>query len=93
MFNIDEKRMDPNIGFAFHHSKLSINEVPAFIAHYIYQSEETYLRRKIHLPQDDTGYMRSRDEKIHCLYNNVNNEIAKNKYTFLIKKFLDQYTI
>jgi len=93
MFNIDKKRMDPNIGFAFHHSRLSINEVPAFIAHYIYQSEETYLRRKIHLPQDDTGIMRSRDEKIHLLYNNVDNEIVKNKYTFLIKKLLDQYTI
>jgi len=91
MFNIDKKRMDSNFGLAFHHSSLSFYQVPAFIAHYIFQSEETYLRRKISLPQDDTGHMRSREDKIHSLHNKVINEIAKIKYTSLIKKFLDQY--
>lgn len=92
MFNIDRNRMNPELGLAFHHSSLSFNQVPAFIAHYIYQSEETYLRRKINIPQDDTGDMRSRNEKIHNLHNKVTNEIAKTKYTATIKKFLDQYS-
>lgn len=91
MFNIDKKRMYHELGLAYHKSSLSIYDVPAFIAHYIYQSEETYLRRKINLPKDDTGGMRLRDEKIHNLHNKVTNEIAKNKYTTIIKKFLDQY--
>lgn len=93
LFNIDKKRMDPTIGFAFHHSNLAYNQVPAFIAHYIYQSEETYIRRKINLPQDDTGHMRTREHKIHNLHNKVINEIPSIKYTTIVKKFLDQYKI
>jgi hypothetical protein len=38
---------------------------PAYIAHYVYQSEESYVRRKLNLPSDDNGIMRARDMEIH----------------------------
>ena len=91
IFNIDKKKMNPYIGFAFHENKISYNNADAYIAHYVNQSEQTYIRRKILLPQDDTGTMRSRDQNIHSYYNDVDNEIPKNKYSSNIKKFLEQY--
>jgi hypothetical protein len=66
-------------------------QAPAFIAHYIHQSEETYTRRKLNLPADDTNTFRGRDYDIHNKYNNVENTILKDKYGDQIAKFLQQY--
>jgi hypothetical protein len=41
--------------FQFNNININYSIAPAYIAHYINQSEETYLRRKIHLPTDDSG--------------------------------------
>jgi len=60
-------------------------QVPAYIAHYIYQSKETYINRKIRLPTDDTGIIRSMDENIHQQYNDVENNDLKNKYVEKLK--------
>ena len=91
MYNIDKRRMNPSIGFAFHENIISYKNVDAYIAHYVHQSEQTYIRRKILLPQDDTGTMRSKDPNIHNYYNDVDNDMPKKKYTHNIKKFMEQY--
>ena len=90
MYNIDGKKM--NIPFCFHKSSLSFHNAPAYIAHYIYQSEETYIKRKIQVPRDDTGTIRTRNNSnIHDYYNNINNEEPKQKYSHNIRLFLKQY--
>lgn len=92
MYNIDGKKMELFSYHAFHENKLFFQNVPAYIAHYFYQSEETYVKRKIQLPQDDTGNMRGKkDPNIHFHYNDVTNEYPKNKYLENIKLFLKRY--
>lgn len=63
---------------------------PAFIAHYIYQSEETYKKRKINLPADDTGGYRIEETDIHDKYNATINFIPY-MYVEKVKNFLKQY--
>jgi len=65
-------------------------KTPAFIAHYIYQSEETYKQRKIGLPTDDTGNFRKEEDNIHSRHNETNNFIPR-KYAENVKAFLKQY--
>jgi hypothetical protein len=65
-------------------------KTPAFIAHYIYQSEETYKERKIKLPADDSGNFRKEENNIHSLHNETDNFIPR-KYADNIKAFLKQY--
>jgi len=92
MYNIDGKRMDSLKPFFFHDNPVSFNNVDSYIAHYFYQSEETYIQRKLCLPKDDTGTMRGKkDPHIHLQYNDVNNEEIKNKYSNNIKLFLKFY--
>ena len=62
----------------------------AFIAHYIYQSEETYKQRKILLPADDSGGFRKEEDDIHSKHNAYDNFIPK-KYAENVKAFLKQY--
>jgi hypothetical protein len=66
-------------------------KVGAYIAHHVYQSEETYMNRKIKLPTDDTGSKRNYDNGIHKRYNSVDNVDVKNKYVPRIKKMLGFY--
>jgi mRNA-degrading endonuclease HigB of HigAB toxin-antitoxin module len=92
MYNIDGKKMELFSYHAFHENNLFFQNVPAYISHYFYQSEETYIKRKIQLPQDDTGNMRGKkDPNIHFHYNDVTNEYPKNKYLENIKLFLKRY--
>ena len=74
----------------FNPSNKEFWKTPAFIAHYIYQSEETYKQRKIALPADDTGGFRKEDHNIHEKHNEVINLIPK-KYSENVKAFLKQY--
>ena len=64
----------------------------AFIAHYVYQSEETYLKRKIHIPRDDSNQFRSPDKNIHIHHNEVINLLPQKKYSENIKQFLEKYS-
>lgn len=75
--------------FFFNDIKLPYLKSPAYIAHYSYQSEETYLNRKINLPRDDTSTLREKDENIHTKHNEIVNEDPKNKYSENIKKFIE----
>jgi hypothetical protein len=63
---------------------------PAFIAHYIYQSEETYKQRKISLPSDDTGTFRAIDADIHSKHNERINFIPR-KYAESVRQFILQF--
>jgi hypothetical protein len=57
------------------------SEAPAYIAHYIYQSEETYINRKLNLPRDDNGDTRDRNKNIHSEFNEVVNHVPRDKYS------------
>jgi Glycosyl transferase family 2 len=60
----------------------------AFIAHYVYQSEECYIQRKIILPRDDNSEFRQVEQNIHEKHNFVYNPIVKKRYAEKIKQFL-----
>jgi hypothetical protein len=87
MFGMNKRLNEP-----FHFNNINVNYsiAPAYIAHYANQSEETYLRRKIHLPTDDTGIFRNNDvTNIHNNSNSHENLFPKNKYSEIVKKFLE----
>jgi hypothetical protein len=89
MFGMNKRLTKP-----FEFNSININYsnhsiVPAYIAHYLYQSEETYIRRKVNLPTDDTGIFRNNDVKnIHNNSNSHENLFPKNKYSEIVKNFL-----
>jgi len=78
---------------AFHKIDIKYCEAPAYIAHYVNQSEETYKRRKVLLPRDDTGTQRNAGEikKIHDQHNDYDNLQPMTKYAATIKQFLAFY--
>jgi hypothetical protein len=63
----------------------------AYIAHYVNQSEETYIKRKVLMPTDDTNSFRPKNLDIHNCHNTVVNLDPKNKYADGINKFLEHY--
>jgi len=93
MITVDNKLMNSFLGYSFNECKINYNVIPAFIAHYIYQSEETYVKRKLELPSDDTGASRKPDINIHNCYNDVINNRVKNMYAERIKRFLEHYKV
>jgi hypothetical protein len=74
----------------FNSTKREFWKTQAFIAHYLYQSEETYKNRKINLPRDDNGGFRGLETDIHSKHNDIDNFIPR-KYAENIKTFLKQY--
>jgi len=92
MFGIDGKMLlspekNPSL------TQFTFPSIPCYIAHYVTQSLETYLRRKSY-PRDDTGTFRTIPDNIkdthHTQYNDVNNYFIKNKYAKSIKMILDK---
>jgi hypothetical protein len=79
-----------NSPFYWNDIKLPYVNSRAYIAHYLYQSEETYLNRKINLPRDDTSTFRQKHENIHTKHNDIMNEEPKNKYAENINNFLNE---
>jgi len=79
----------------FNELNMSFTKVPAYIAHYVNQSEESFIKRKCILPQDDTGNYRHVNNdtinNLHNQYNDVNNFYPLKKYSENIKTFLLQY--
>jgi hypothetical protein len=73
-------------------SKINIpyHKAPAYIAHYVFQSEETYLKRKINIAADDGTTRTNLGKEIHNLYNDVVN-LQPQKYIERIKQFLQYY--
>ena len=79
--------------YYFNTKTTEYTKIPAFIAHYAYQSEETYINRKINLPMDDTGGSRQKIEveQLHALHNSIENTFPKLKYARNVRRFLKQY--
>ena len=71
----------------------------AYIAHYVNQSEETFIKRKCLLPADDTGRFRNESRKqinpnvthIHSEFNDVENLYPTKKYSENIRLFMTRY--
>lgn len=76
--------------FSFHSCGLPYEKVKAYIAHYYMQSEETYKRRKLQLPRDDTGTKRDNNEipDVHNCHNEITNTSIRDKYASQINNFL-----
>lgn len=91
MYNVTNKRM--TTPYYFFPNQLPYNSVLAYVGHYINQSEETYIRRKMLLPKDDTGTIRQIEnlKSIHNIGNKVNNLFPKTKYSENIKLFMKQF--
>ena len=87
MFAITGETMTNRV---FNPTRLPFWRSPAFIAHYIYQSEETYKQRKISLPTDDTGIFRAIDADIHAKHNERGNLIPR-KYAESVRQFILQF--
>lgn len=64
---------------------------PAYIAHYVFQSEETYLQRKINKMADNGTTRVNMGKDVHNLYNEHVN-IQPQKYVPQIKEFLNYYS-
>lgn len=71
----------------FNPTRVPFWRTPAFVAHYIYQSEETYKQRKISLPADDTGGFRAMDTAIHAKHNDRETFIPR-KYVEGVRRFI-----
>lgn len=76
--------------FCQNNTSHSFHDVPAYIAHYITQSKETYYRRKISLPADDTGSKRDiKDTQlVHNSHNEIENYEVRDLFAKNIKDFL-----
>jgi hypothetical protein len=78
--------------FCFNDCKLPYNNVPAYIAHYVNQSEESYVKRKS-LPRDDTGTKRNliQLDELHKEFNNSINNYPNMKYSKNVKDLLARF--
>ena len=72
----------------FNHITIPYTQIGAFIAHYVYQSQESYNRRKVQLPADDTGIVRGVIENIHENYNDVDNFLVSEKYSNNVREII-----
>ena len=87
MITINNKVMSSP--YSFNHTNLiEYYKSHAYVAHYIYQAEETYISRKIKLPTDDTNSFRQKDDNIHEKHNEVENFGPKRKYSAKVFELL-----
>jgi hypothetical protein len=85
MFSINMKNM---ANTPFNVWEIDYKDAPAFISHYINQSEETYRNRKLKLPRDDLLGNRTIDLNMHKHYNDVDNFLVRDKYAERIRHLL-----
>jgi hypothetical protein len=91
MVSVDGKKMNKSNNLSFNKTQATYSQFPAYIAHYHYQSEESYVRRKTQRAQDDGTGIRQFDPQLHAYHNEVENTDLKNKYAENVKNFL-QFT-
>jgi len=89
MIGLDFKVL--NYPFCFKRLDIPFYKSTAYIAHYVYQSEESYKRRKIDLVGDDGRKRSDMGNEIHNLYNECVN-LQPQKYVNQIKEFLKYYS-
>jgi len=78
----------------FFFTNISFENSDAYIAHYVYQSFETFTKRKILRKRDDINipYDYKFDEKtLHSEYNSTLNEFPLTKYNEINKKTINMY--
>ena len=77
--------------YSFNPTNDAIDKVPAYIAHYMYQAEEIYQKRKVQFRVADDGTVRTNiGKEIHTHDNDVVNAHPQ-KYVNAIKEFLSFY--
>lgn len=76
--------------YCFNKNNIPYYQAPAYIAHYVYQSEESYKKRKIDLKADDGTIRTDIGNNIHKHYNDIYN-LQPQKYLQQIKQFLKFY--
>jgi hypothetical protein len=88
---------DRKIGIltSFNESNILCEKCPIYIAHYVNQSRESFIKRKIIKPTDDTGKYRGQKdnhlvENIHNNYNNNDNIQPKRLYHEKVQMFLKE---
>jgi hypothetical protein len=86
MFSLNLKNM---ANTPFNVWTIDYKDAPAFIAHYVYQSEESYVSRKLKLPTDSDNSFRGIDQHMHKHYNDVDNFLVRNKYAARVRHFLN----
>jgi len=87
MITINNKVM--SIPYSFNQTNLTeYYKSHAYIAHYIYQSQESYINRKIKMPTDDTNTQRTLDNEIHQKHNSTNNFGPKTKYSSKVFEYM-----
>uniref|UniRef100_A0A6C0LKP8 Glycosyltransferase 2-like domain-containing protein n=1 Tax=viral metagenome TaxID=1070528 RepID=A0A6C0LKP8_9ZZZZ len=86
-YNLQGKTIDRE--FHFNEYNVSFNQAPMYVAHYVNQSEETYVKRRS-VPRDDTGELREmcKLDRLHAEFNNVENNYPNDTYSERIKKVL-----
>lgn len=89
LVSINRRLMNP-YELAFNRWNVEYFKSPAYIAHYVMQSHESYINRKINLPTDDTGGNRGKDENIHNSHNGFENKEPFHKYASKVKEFLQK---
>jgi len=97
-YNMFNKNRMIGLGFTmmkhpqcFNELNIPYSQSPAYIAHYVFQSENTYKKRKIDKIGDDGIKRRDMGKEIHNHYNDVIN-VQPQKYIDRIKEFLQYYT-
>jgi len=90
MFAVTGNQIKPP--YWFNDIGIETNKTNAYIAHYVYQSKESCLKRKFNLPRDDNGGMRGLDLSVLKLYNDVDNFELKNKYSENVKNKMKEIT-
>jgi hypothetical protein len=97
-YNMINKNRMLGLGFnilqrpqCFNELNIPYSESPAYIAHYVFQSENTYKKRKIDKIGDDGIKRQDMGKDIHNHYNDVIN-VEPQKYVNRVKEFLQYYS-
>jgi len=77
--------------YCFNKINLPYYKSTAYIAHYVFQSEESYIKRKVNLKGDDGNIRTNMGKEIHNHYNDVIN-LQPQKYVIRINKFLNYFS-
>lgn len=73
------------------HNDTPVDDLSAFVAHYIYQSKETFIQRKIKLPRDDAPGVYREMIDVHQFYNDMDNFSVRDKYNDANKAVMAMY--
>ena len=79
----------------FNECIIPFENCPIYIAHYVNQSKESFIKRKVIKPRDDTGGYRTEVDKnlvenVHEQHNNVDNFKPKELYHEKVQRFLKE---